>query len=287
MQQLQNKWVMACLDGSPISDAVVDYAAWIAKNVQSPLQFLHTLEHGLLLQNTSRAGNLMPNMQDALMQALSEEERQESQRLIAEGKALLAKAQARIANQPIPDVIGQQRHGLLEEAVLDLQDEIRVLVLGLRGLDHSTQGIGSQLENTIRALHKPIFIVNGAFKEPRSMLLAYNDTEGADKALAMICKSPLYKNMFVHVVNVSQNKLNGELLLQSASSQLMAAGIDHLAVALEGDPQTELLAYQEQNDLDMVAMGAFSHGKLRSLFFGSFTMKMLEANTKPILLLRA
>ena len=289
MEALEQKWVMACVDGSKTSDAVVDYAAWIAQTVNSPLELVHTIEHGLLLDNTSHAGNMTPNMRENLMRDLSEEERAESKRLLEAGKEMLQNAKARIASKDLKDLVTKQRHGSLAEALEDLEDEIRVLVLGLRGEDHEDEkkGIGSQLEDSIRALHRPIFIVNGAFSQPKSMMLAYNRTEGAKKALDMVCKSPLYKTMNVHLVHVSKTLDSaGDGLLAEAAEQLTAAGIEHKTINLVGDAQTELMKYQDENQLDMTVMGAFSHGKLRSLFFGSFTLKMLEHNSKPILLLR-
>lgn len=288
MEQLQKKWVMACVDGSEASDAVVDYAAWIAQTVQSPLELVHTLEHGLLLDHTDHSGNMTPNMREDLMKTLSEDERTESKRLMAEGKAMLEKAKTRINVAAIPQVISKQRHGTLAEALTDLEDEIRVLVLGLRGEDHADaeKGIGSQLEDTIRALHRPIFIVNGTFKQPKSMMLAYNDTDGARKALDMVCISPLYRGMQVHLVNVSDNETQGKQLLLEAGFKLQQAGIEHQTALLSGDAQTQLMEYQQQNNIDVTVMGAFNHGKLRSLFFGSFTLKMLANNNKPLLLLR-
>lgn len=287
MQTLEQKWVMACVDGSDLSDAVVDYSAWIAQKVNSPLELVHSIEHSMLLDHTDHSGNLTPNMRENLMQTLSEDEQAESKRLIEAGKAMLEKAKTRIANISIKEVLTKQRHGDLAETLTDLESEIRVLVLGLRGEDHTDEstGIGSQLETSIRALHKPIFIVNGDFKEPKSMMLAYNDTEGANKALDMVCKSPLYRDMQIHLVHAS-DKSEAQALLDQAAEQLKLAGLSYQVALLTGDAQTELLKYQDENNLDMTVMGAFSHGKLRSLFFGSFTLKMLEHNRKPVLLLR-
>ncbi len=288
MEQLQKKWVMACVDGSANSEAVVDYAAWIAQTVQSPLELVHTIEHSMLLEHTDHSGNLTPNMREDLMKTLSEDEQAESKALIAQGKTMLANVMSRIDVAAIPQVMSKQRHGTLAEALKDLEAEIRVLVLGLRGEDHSDaeKGIGSQLEESIRALHRPIFIVNGAFKKPQSMMLAYNDTDGARKALDMVCISPLYRGMQVHLVHVSDNENHAKQLLLEAGFKLQQAGIEHQTALLSGDAQTQLMDYQQQNNIDMTVMGAFNHGKLRNLFFGSFTLKMLANNNKPLLLLR-
>ena len=287
MQQLEQKWVMACVDGSELSDSVVDYAAWIAQKVNSPLELVHSIEHSMLLEHTDHSGNLTPNMRENLMKTLSEEEQAESKRLIEQGKQMLEKAKSRI-KVSLKQVMTKQRHGELAETLNDLQDEIRVLVLGLRGQDHSesVNGIGSQLENSIRALQRPIFIVSGEFQAPQSMMLAYNETEGAQKALDMVCQSPLYRDMAIHVVHVTDQIQQGEEMMEKVASQLKQTGLDYQTSVLSGDPQTQLLAYQDRNNLDMTVMGAFSHGKFRSLFFGSFTLKMLAHNNKPVLLLR-
>lgn len=288
MKASEKQWVMACVDGAELSNAVVDYSAWIAQKVNSPLELVHSIEHSMLLDHTDHTGNLTPNLRENLMKTLSEEEQQESKRLVQAGKVQLEQAKKRIANHSIKEVVAKQRHGSLSETLTDLEDEIRVLVIGIRGEDHADEerAIGSQLESSIRALHRPIFIVNGAFSEPKSMMLAYNDTEGAHKALEMVCKSPLYKEMSVHLVHVTADQAKGEALIAKAKTQLDASGLEYKTELLDGDAQTQLLAYQDQHNLDMTVMGAFSHGKLRSLFFGSFTLKMLQHNNKPVLLLR-
>ncbi|MDG6778978.1 universal stress protein [Thiomicrorhabdus sp. zzn3] len=289
MEALQKKWIVACVDGSKISEAVVDYAAWAAKKVGSPLELVHAIEHSQLLEHTSRSGNLTPNMQETLMDTLSEDEASESKRLIEEGKAMLAVAKAQISEpSAISEIATKQRHGALSVALKDLEDEIRILVLGVRGEAHDddVSAIGGQLEETVRALHRPTLIVNGPFAEPKSMMLAINDTDGAQKALQMVAQSPLCREMDVHLVTVNDDVAKGESILATAAVVLEQAGFEPKRQVLMGDAQAGLMAYQADHNIDLIAMGAFSHGKLRNLFFGSFTLKMFKSAIKPILLLR-
>jgi nucleotide-binding universal stress UspA family protein len=288
MEALEKKWVMACVDGSLLSQSVVDYAAWIAEKVGSPLELVHAIEQSRLLEHTDHSGNLTPNIREDLFKTLSDDERAENKRLLEAGKHMLEQAKSRLAGRTIKDVRTKQRHGGLSDTVSDLESEIRVLVLGLRGEDHDSEnkGIGTHLEHAIRAVHRPIFIVSEAFSEPKSLMFAYNDTEGAQKALDMVCRSPLYQRMEIHVVHVSGDEAKGRALLARAEQQLQNTNLDYRAVWLSGNAQTELLAYQQQHAIDMTMMGAFSHGKLSSLFFGSFTLNMLAHHSKPILLMR-
>ena len=288
MEALEQQWITACLDGSDLSDSIADYAAWIAKRVNSPLEFLHSIQHSLLLEHVDSSGNFMPNMRENLMATLSADEEAENKRHLQEGKALLRAAKDRVADTVPKEVITKQRHGTLTETLMDLENEIRVLVVGFRGkaTSENLTGISEQLEESIRALHKPIFIVNGEYSEPQSLMLAYNNTEGANKALDMICRSPLYEGMTIHCVQALKPDAKDDGILAQAAQQLTQAGRTFETAQLRGDPQTELLAYQAKHNLDMTVMGAFNHGKLRSLFFGSFTLKMLKHNQKPVLLIR-
>jgi nucleotide-binding universal stress UspA family protein len=288
METLQQKWVMACIDGSAMSDTVVDYAAWIAEKVQSPLELMHTIEHGMLLENVNRSARQTPNMRETMMQDLSEQERAESKRLIAEGKQMLDAQVNRLEGRNIKEILAKQRHGDLASALEGIEDEIRVLVIGLRGEDHTGEekAVGAQLEATIRALHKPIFIANGGFHVPKSLMLAYNDTEGARKALQFVCESPLYAEMEIHLVHVNDKEHIGRPILEAAEVSLIRSGRQYKTALLTGDAQTALMTYQTTHDVDLTVMGAFTHGALHKLFFGSFTLKMLMNSSKPVLLLR-
>jgi nucleotide-binding universal stress UspA family protein len=288
MEALEQKWVMACIDGSAMTNAVVDTAAWIAQKVNSPLELMHTIEHGMLLDKTEHTARYTPNMRENLMNELSEEERAESKRLIAQGKQMLEAQKQRLADKAIKDLITKQRHGDLSDALQGVEDEIRVLVIGLRGEDHGNQeqAIGAQLEATIRALHKPIYIVNGAYVEPKSLMLAYNDTDAARKALAFVCESPLYADMAIHLVHVNDKAPIGQPILEAAEVALKRSGRNYKTALLTGDAQTALINYQDTHDIDLTVMGAFSHGALHKLFFGSFTLKMLMHSHKSMLLIR-
>jgi len=288
MDALQEKWVVACIDGSTLSDAVVDTAAWIAQKVNSPLELMHTIEHSMLLNKTDRSASFQPNMRENLMHELSEEERAENKRLIAQGKQMLAAQKQRLTDNKIKDLVTKQRHGNLSEALQGVEDDIRVLVIGLHGKDHDhqQQSIGAQLEATIRALHKPIYIVHGAFEEPKRLMLAYNDTDAARKALTFICESALYTKMEIHLVHVNDKATIGQPILEAAEVALKRAGLNYKVALLNGDAQTALLTYHHTQNIDLIVMGAFSHGALHQLFFGSMALKILEQTQGSVLLIR-
>ncbi|MCK5355538.1 MAG: universal stress protein [Methyloprofundus sp.] len=281
--------VLACIDGAMLTEAVCDYAVWISKRVDAPLKLLHTIDHHHETAVTADlSGNIGLGSQEHLLEEISGLEQQQSKLKLQKGKLLLQAAKDHVVKAGIPEPTCSKRHGGLIESLIELEDSIRVLVLGVRGQVHDEQNnkIGAKLETVIRSLHRPILIVNGAFKVPQHIMIAYDGSEAAEKAVEMVAESPLYKGLTCHLVCVNKNTANAESLLQQASAKLKTSDITLITTSLSGKADEELCAYQEKHAIDLTIMGAFSHTRLREMLLGSFTVKMLLNTKKPLLLLR-
>ncbi len=279
-----NNVVLACLDGSSVREAVCDYACWIAKKVESPLTLLHTIEHAYTPPISDYSGAIGLGTREELLEELTDVEQSRSRLLIEKGQCMLNDAKERViaAGVEAPELC--QRHGTLSESLIDLEDSTRALVLGIRGEHHENQsGISTQLESIIRSLHRPILVVNKAFTEPKKIMLAYDGSDSCKKALDMVASSTLFKSLPCHIVHVGEK---AESLLGEAAKVLRDADIDVSTAALSGKIDEAITAYQAEQDIDLMLMGAFSHSRFRGLLLGSFTEKMLKTTNKPLLLLR-
>jgi nucleotide-binding universal stress UspA family protein len=285
----QQAQVLACIDGAALTEAVCDYAAWISQKTEAPLKLLHTINHHHETSiKSDLSGNIGLGTQEHLLEEITSLEQQQSKLKMQQGKLVLQAATDHIEEKGVATT-STQRHGDLIEAVIDLEDSIRVLVLGLRGQVHDKQEnqIGAKLEAVIRSLHCPILIVNDQFKTPERIMLAYDGSEAADKAVDMVASSPLYSGLTCHLVCVNNNEETASKLLKKAEAKLQSAdNIEVITTKLKGKADMELCAYQRQHDIDLTVMGAFSHSRLHDMLLGSFTHKMLVNTKKPLLLLR-
>lgn len=279
--------ILACIDGSKYSQSVCDYAAWISQRTGAPLQLLHNLENPEGASTADLSGAIGLGSRDALLQELTEVEEQRNRLMMEQGKLMLAAAKERIG-QNGTEASTKQRHGSLTESLIEMEEDIRVLVLGIRGEEHEqdNQHLGAHLEATIRALHRPIMVVNSEFKVPEKVMLAYDGSGASSKALDMLAQSPLFKGIPVHLVTVGEDPAGSNSLQHKATEVLQAAGHDVTAVTLDGKPSEALVNYQAEHDIDLTLMGAFSHTRLRELVLGSLTAKVLLKSNKPLLLLR-
>jgi nucleotide-binding universal stress UspA family protein len=287
MSHSEKNLVLAGIDGSAISAAVADYAAWIARRVAVPLKLLHNLEHREPPVVTDLTGSIGLGSREHLLDELTELEARRSKILLEQGKHILQVANDRAKQAGVEDAILCQRHGSLTETLMEMEESIRVLVLGVRGEEHASQeGLGHHIESIIRALHKPILIVNQDFAEPQRIMLAYDGSEAAEKALNYLLSSPLYQGMDCHLVHVTKDDAKADELLASASAQLSKVGLQVVTAKLHGDAEQQLLSYQQEQDIQMIVMGSFGHGRLREMLLGSFTLNMLSHARIPLLLLR-
>jgi nucleotide-binding universal stress UspA family protein len=261
--------ILACIDSSNLSQSVIDYAIWLAKSNQQPLMFVHTIEHSHLSSHPHHEGAMLPNMAAQLLDELSEEEAETSKRQLADGKALLKLALDKAHSAGLDNTQSKLRHGTLNEALTDLADDYDFVVLGATGVNHEArEGLGNHLEDAIRALHCPIFIVKKAFEIPNKMLFAYNASPTSKKALLSMNQQAFVDQVSqFHLVTVNSDEPQAQSILNDGLSLITQMNTPKTTAILGGDPNIALLAYQQEHQLDLIAMGAFGHGKLHGFFF--------------------
>ena len=280
--------VLACIDGSRYGAAVCDYAAWMSLGLDVPLTLLHNIERHEAVESADLSGAIGLGSQESLLEELTSIEAQRGRLMMNKGKLMLNAARDRVIDAGVAAPETRQRHDGQTESLIAFEDKIRVLVLAIRGDEHASDDnhLGPHLESTIRALHRPILVVNCDFKEPKQILLAYDGSPASVKALELLIGPGRFAHLPVHLVTVGESVPNAARFQGAAVDKLQAAGHEVTAVTLDGDPSTVLHSYQEQNDIDLTLMGAFSHTRLRDWMLGSMTVKMLLSSNRPLLLLR-
>jgi len=278
--------VVSCIDGSAISTAVCDAGAWASQRLNAPLKLLHVLDKSAFPVTGNFSGNIGPDARDHLLQELTALDEQRSRLALEHGKHVLDQAEQRASEDGAVSISKQQRHGSLMESLLELQPQIRILVMGRLGEDHdvSAHTLGSQVESVVRALHRPILVTVGAFTPPRSFMLAYDASATAQKALEMIATSPLLQGLSGHLVMVGEDSEERRRQLAQAAERL--AGFELATALLDGEVQPALSAYQLEHDIELMVMGAYGHSRIRQFFVGGNTSRMIGMSDIPLLLLR-
>ncbi len=281
--------ILACIDDSSMNDSVCDFATWIAKVTNRPLKLLHTIETSNNAAVSNYSGAIGLSSEQASLHQLSDDDKNKTKSLIEQGRLMLNESKTYVQKLGIEQVETYQHHGGLAESLVDLKDEMRVMVIGVLAKSDTPNGDAKdessvhQIKSIIRAMHKPVLVVNRKYSTPKATMLAYDGKESSKKALQMMVSGKLFQGMLCHLVNVG--KADAELL-DEASKVLNDVGIETTCAHLEGKAHDVLAKYQLENNIDIMLMGAFSHNRFRDFLMGSFTAKMLDVTNCPLLLLR-
>lgn len=280
--------VVGCIDGSRAAPAVCDYAAWASRRMEAPLMFFHVLDDSRYPVEPDMAGNIGLGTREYLMEELAELDEKRSRIAMEQGRHMLEAAEERARDAGIEEVHQRQRHGDLSQCLLDIENDIRLLVMGIHGESSSERDthIGSQLETVIRSLHRPVVLVPDEFREPRSAMLAFDASPTAFAGVRLLASSPVFRDFPLHLVMVGPDTADKWEQLRAAESLLSEAGCEvHLAIRA-GDVEKALHAYQEENSIDLLVMGAYGHSRIRQFLVGSTTTNMLKTTRTPLVILR-
>ncbi|HEX9776903.1 MAG TPA: universal stress protein [Geopsychrobacteraceae bacterium] len=280
--------VLACIDGSGFSPAVCDCAAWAALQLEAPLTFLHVPSKVREAPRADLSGSIGFGTRESLLEELAALDEQRGKLAQEQGRQILAAARERTRTAGVAAPEGLQRHGGLVETLTELEAGVRLLVLGKRGesAEFAAEHIGSHLERVIRAMSRPILVTTETFRAPRRIMLAFDGSATTRKGVEMVAGSPLFRGLPCHLVMVGADTADARAQLARARQTLENAGFETPASILPGEPESVLAEYRQENDIDLMIMGAYGHSRMRQLFVGSTTTAMIRNSSVPLLLLR-
>ncbi len=281
--------VLAALDPSLYAPSVADHAAWAASRLDAPLEMLHVIDrkHGAAA-GTDLSGSLALGDQDALLEELALLDEHRGRLAQEQGRRLLERERTRLLAASGVQAQARQRHGTLVEALLELEPDVRLFVIGKRGehADFAAGHLGSNLERVLRAVHRPVLIAARAFKPVERFLIAFDGSATTRKCVDMVCASPLLKGLACEVLMAGEATAERQAHMSWALEQLSAAGFAPLPQAVEGTAEAAIAASVGNLGIDLLVMGAYGHSRIRTLIVGSTTTQVLRSCPIPVLLLR-
>ena len=283
----RNARVLACVDQSHFADTVADYAAWAARRLDAPLEFLHVIDREPEVASThDHSGAIGIDSREELLGELSREDEARTRAARERGRIFLERLRQRASAAGCPSVDVRQRHGSLDETLVEQESDVQLFVLGRRGAsaEITQRDLGRNLERMLRALRRPILTVTDAWQEPRRVLLALDGRRTTRKAVEFVARSPLFEGLPVHLF--AAGAAEGDRSLAAAVDLLAKAGRSPAVVQATGDVERGVATAIRETGSDLLVMGAYAHSWLRSLFVGSRTNGLLRASTVPTLLVR-
>ena len=277
--------VIACIDGTSVSTAVSDCAAWASLQLAAPLVLLHILDKSEYPVASNLSGNIGLGSREALLRELADLDERRGKLALEQGRLLLDAARQRAVADGVADPIVHQRHGSLLDSLVAIEQDTRLLVLGKHD-ENLGEHVGSRLETLVRALHRPILVCPPKFTNPQRVMIAFDGSATTHKAIEMVGASPLLRGLPCHVVMVGADDAENRQQLDQARRTLEDSGFSVTTALQQGEVERALCAYRQAHDIDLLVMGAYGHSVIRRFLVGSTTTSVIRNATVPVLLLR-
>lgn len=281
--------VLAAIDASLYGRSVAELAAWAARRLSAPLELLHTLARGVAPPAADLSGNLSLGGQELLLAQLADLDEQRAKLAQEHGRLLLEQTRAHLSQACGVEAPIRQRHGDLADTLLELEPAVRLFVVGKRGehANFETGRLGGQLEQVLRAVHRPVLVASRAFMPLQRFLVAFDGGVTTRRCVEMVCASPLLKGLACDLLMVGDPDNAGlQAHLAWAKGQLEAAGFATNAGIVPGHPEAVIAREVGDRGIDLLVMGAYGHSRIRTMILGSTTTQVLRSCPIPVLLLR-
>lgn len=284
------KKLLVCIDGSLYGQSSCQYAVWLAKKTGAEVDFLYVSElwqyEAPLIADFGGSLGAQPYM--GLTSQLQEIEKNKAELLKKYVDDTFAKAGIPTRAQ------FYHRTGVLVDSIGEFENADpapALLMVGKRGegANMAKAHLGSNMERVVRATALPCLVANREFFEPKKVLLAYDGSASADKAVAWCAAQPApLDDTELHVVSVAkqgeEDKTSAQL--RAAESALTGAGVKPVCQMLTGIPADTIAAYQQSQNINLLLMGAYGHSRIRRLLIGSTTTELLQRCKIPVVLFR-
>lgn len=274
--------ILVALDGSPWSDAAARTALALCQGSPSPprLSALHVVSVVRLSGRRLRdlAGFLgfepviVPEKVEAFYQARGE-------RMLAAFEASCT--QAGFTLRPLLE------QGNVVERLVHHGDQADLVLIGARGereLEWPGMG-GTVVERVVRDLETTALVVPRDQGPLTGILLAYDGSPGAAKALRATRHLLAHARVPVHAVHVATGAVAGDPL---ADVRGHLEGLDaelHLH-HLDGEPQEALVAAAQRYDCNLIAVGYRERSIIGDMFLGRVTEWLLRYVPMALLIAR-
>ena len=276
------KSILIATDGSASSVVATQYGCCLAKLFQAEVCGLNVVDiralEGPLMSDISGSLGFEPyqNYLPKFQQILQER-----------SDAVLEDFKVMCADQGITAEV-KRLSGIVPNVIAEEARRVDLVVIAQHG-EHaqwSSGLLGSTAETVIRKSPRPVLIAPRKYRDIKKILIAYDGSNEATRGLKMACETFSGLSCELHVVFATDDDDRADKLAAEVRDYVGHHRIEVVQTRLTGSASQGILQHAEQQDFDLIVMGAFGHSRLHDLILGGTTTYMIRETTIPIMLNR-
>jgi nucleotide-binding universal stress UspA family protein len=267
------------LDGSPYSEAAVELGVQWAQRIGASFDGLAIVDEPTICGGEAIAvgGSAFKARRDT---AKLHEAEARVERLLA--RFLERCAAAGVAASALRKV------GVPAEQILREAEDHDYNLLGRRTFFHfeTQEGADETLDVVLRNSHRPVIAVPDKVPESKTVLIGYDATPPATRALEAFRRAGFFEGRPVKVLSVSRKQDEASRHAQEGASFLAFFGFQATPLPLtSSQPAAELILEQSKAlAVGLLVLGAYGGSRIRNAFFGSTTQQVVAASDAVLLL---
>lgn len=283
------KNILVCVDGSSYGQVCTQYAVWLSKQLDAKVTALYVSE--LWQYETPLIADFGGTLGTQPYLGLTAQLKE-----IESGKAKVIGdyVKKQFADAGIGgNVEFEHRSGLLADCIDEFENQrgnIDFILLGKRGenANFAKGQLGSNMERVIRASRLPCFVANRKFIEQKKILLAYDGSASAGKALNWLARTRAFPQCEIHVVSVAKQGAESDASKVLIEAEAIFQGSDKKPVCqvLSGAAGEAIEQYVIKNEITALLMGAYGHSRIRQFIIGSTTTELVRRCLVPVVMFR-
>ncbi|MGB0744317.1 MAG: universal stress protein [Opitutales bacterium] len=278
--------LLVCTDGSQYSQVACRYAAWLAKITNSPITALYVTDLRIfeISAVADLSGSLGIQPFEGMVSQLQEVE-------TIKAKFVEEQAMTVFKEEGVEESVEfVHETALLVDIVKEMASGVATMVLGKRGenADFDKAHLGSMLERIIRSVQKPSFVGNRKYSEIEEIAIAYDGGVSSKLAIDYFTTQAAFHKMRFHVLSCVEGR-DEELAskrLTEVEELFATVGVEARYQVLNGVVETAISEYIEDNEVDLLVLGAYGHSRIRELLIGSTTTELLRRCHVPVFCFR-
>jgi nucleotide-binding universal stress UspA family protein len=276
------KNVLATVDGSAYSNAVVRQSIHLALKFDAILHFLSIVDVRIFEWAVYIGGDgFMPMVPTSSYQ-------RETQKLLEDKAEEVLKKCIQKAQDAGVKFAAAKITGSPVEVICEQARKADLIVMGRRGEYARWEGrlMGATLDGAVREANKPILVLPKDYREFKNILVAYDRSPQANHALQMAADLAFHLKAPLIVLAVDDDEASGKASIDEALEYLAPFGLNVGSQVSRGGASEQILRACGAENVDLVIMGAHGHTRLREALLGSTTEEVLRKIDLPLLMVK-
>ena len=269
--------ILLGLDGSPYAQAAIEYACQLALNHNASIT-------GVAIIN--RPGIQSSSGPMPIGGAHYEVQREEQLLEATEQKAkAILNDFARICDDRKINAVLHADTGSPFSEIIEESKFHDFIVIGKRTFfEYDANETYGTLERILKNGLIPVLAVPDSVREIKKVLVAYDDSIPASKVVHMFLLLGIWNACDITLLTVNDSAQAAQELLGNLGGFFESYGIKPSLATRSGPPDTAVKSYIAENDIDMLAMGAYGRKSVRKFFVGSVTQHLIQETDIPLFL---